>query len=95
MIELRFEWHESKAKANLRTHGVSFELAKSVFDDPLAMERVDAKTDYGEKRFIIVGAAKDGFVLLVVYTERDDLIRIISARRATGLEEQDYFRQNT
>ena len=94
MIELRFEWHEAKAKANLRAHGVSFDSAKAVFDDPLAIGRLDIRKDYGEERFLIIGRGRDGLVLVVVYTERDDRIRIISARRATGLEEQNYFWQD-
>jgi uncharacterized protein len=94
MIELRFEWNEAKAKANLRRHRVSFNSANTVFDDPLATDRLDIRRDYGEEGFVTIGRAKDGMVLAVVYTGRDDRIRIISARRATGLEEQSYFRQN-
>jgi hypothetical protein len=91
---LEFEWHAAKAEANLQAHGVSFESAKAVFKDPFAVERVDDRKDYGEERFIITGMV-DGHVLLVVaYTEREERIRIISARRATQREQDDYFKQN-
>lgn len=90
-MKLQFEWDEGKAKTNLRLHGVRFDLAKSVFRDAFAVERIDDRKDYGEERFIIIGR---GVILFVAYTEREDRIRIISARRATQIEENDYFRQN-
>jgi len=90
---LEFEWHDAKAEANLQTHGVSFELAKTVFKDPFAIERLDDREDYGEERFVIVGMAEGHVLLFVAYTERER-IRIISARRATQHEQDDYFRQN-
>jgi uncharacterized protein len=94
---LEFDWRNTAAKAarNLRDHGVSFELATTVFNDPFAVERLDDRKDYGEERFIITGMAEGNIVLLVVYTERQGRIRIISARRATKREQDDYFRQNT
>lgn len=60
---MRFEWHEAKAAANLRNHGVSFELASTVFQDPFAIERVDDREDYGEDRFVIIGMAEGKVVL--------------------------------
>ena len=90
---LEFEWHDAKADANLRSHGVSFELAKTVFKDPCAVGRIDDR-DYGEERSIIIGMAEGHVLLLVVYTERADRIRIISARGVTQHEEDQYFRQN-
>jgi uncharacterized DUF497 family protein len=93
MIDLRFEWDEAKASSNLRAHRVSFDVATTVFDDLSAIERIDLRDDYGEERLIIVGTARDGLVLVVVYTEREDRIRIISARRATSGEEQEYLKQ--
>jgi uncharacterized protein len=92
--ELKFEWHDAKAEANLQAHGISFDLAKTVFNDVFALERVDDREDYGEERFVIIGMAKDHIMLYVAYTERDQRIRIISARRATQYEQDDYFRQN-
>lgn len=58
------------------------------------MERLDDREDYGEERFVVIGMAKGQVVLFVAYTERDERIRIISARRATEYEKDDYFRQN-
>jgi uncharacterized DUF497 family protein len=92
---LQFEWHGAKAEANLQAHGVSFDLAKTVFKDPFAIERLDDREDYGEARFVLIGMAEGNVVLFVAYTGREDLIRIISARRATQNEQDDYFRQNS
>ncbi|MGA9626088.1 MAG: BrnT family toxin [Bryobacteraceae bacterium] len=92
---LEFEWHDAKAEANLQAHGVSFDLAKTVFRDPFAVERLDDREDYGEERLVIVGMAEGNVVLLVAYTEREGRIRIISARRATQYEQDDYFQQNS
>ncbi len=93
-MELEFEWDTAKAEANFRRHGVSFELAKAVFRDPFAIERLDDREEHGEDRFVIVGAAEGRALLFVAYTEREERIRIISARRATQNEQDDYFRQN-
>ena len=95
MIELRFEWNDAKAQANFRIHGVSFDLAKTVFRDVFAVDRIDDRADYGEERFIVIGMAEGNLLLFVAYTEREGRIRIISARRATQYEEEDYFRQNS
>jgi uncharacterized DUF497 family protein len=95
MMGLEFEWHETKAEANLIAHGVSFELAKTVFKDPFAIERLDDREPYGEDRYVIIGIAEGNVVLYLAYTEREHRIRIISARRATQYEQDDYFRQNS
>ena len=92
---MQFEWHGAKAEANLQAHGVSFDLAKTVFKDPFAIERLDDREDYGEARFVLIGMAEGNVVLFVAYTEREDLVRIISARRATQNEQDDYFQQNS
>ena len=94
-MKLEFEWHRAKASANLEAHGVSFELAATVFKDPFAVERLDDRSDYGEKRLVIVGMATGHVLLFIAYTEREERIRIISARRATQHEQDDYFRQNS
>ena len=93
--KLEFEWHDAKADANLQSHGVSFDLAMTVFSDPFAVERLDDREDYGEERFVIIGTAEGNVVLFVAYAEREQRIRIISARRATQYEQDDYFRQNS
>jgi uncharacterized DUF497 family protein len=89
-----FEWDEAKAAENYAKHGVSFEMATEVFKDPFAVERLDDREDYGEDRFILVGTA-EGVLLTVVHTERNSCIRIISARRATKYEQDDYFTENS
>lgn len=91
---MEFEWHDAKAEANLLAHGVSFELAMTVFKDPFAIELLDDRKDYGEERFVTIGMAEGHVLLFVAYTEREDRIRIISARRVTQYEQDDYFRQN-
>ena len=95
-MKLEVEWHKAKAEVNLRTHGVSFDLAKTVFRDPFAIERLDDREDYGEARFVMIGMAEGNILLFVAYTERKnkESIRLISARRATQYEQDDYFRQN-
>lgn len=93
-MKLEFEWGSDKAKRNLGLHGVSFELAKTVFKDPFAIERIDDREDYGEERFVIIGMAAGDILLFVAYTERQSCIRLISVRRVTQYEEDDYFRQN-
>jgi uncharacterized protein len=94
-MKLEFEWHEAKAEANWRDHGVSFELAKTVFNDPFAIERADDREDYGEDRCVVIGMAEGRVLLFVAYTERDQRIRLIFRhRRATQYEQEDYYRQN-
>jgi len=93
-MKLQFEWHNVKAEANFRAHGVSFDLAKTVFNDPFAIERLDDREDYGEARFVMIGMAEGNILLFVAYAEREQRIRIISARRATQYEQDDYFQQN-
>jgi uncharacterized DUF497 family protein len=92
-MTLKFEWNKSKAKDNYAKHGVSFELAKKVFKDPFAMELVDGRQDYGQERFVVIGMV-DGHILYVAHTERKDVIRIISARRATKREQETYLQEN-
>jgi uncharacterized DUF497 family protein len=88
----RFEWDDRKAYSNLATHGVSFEAAAAVFDDPLRLEEDDRFAE-GEYRTVIIGQA-DGPLLTVVYTEpEENLIRLISARRATATERKAYEHQ--
>ena len=91
---MKFEWDEAKAKSNFRAHGVSFELAKTVFEDAFAVDRIDNREAYGEERFVIIGIAEGQVLLFVAYTERGERTRIISARRATKHEQDFYFQQN-
>ena len=86
---MRFQFDPKKAATNLKKHRVSFTDAESVFLDPLAIHREDPDTE-DEERFIAVGMGSAGGILVVVYTLRDDEIRLISARRATRKEVKDY-----
>jgi uncharacterized DUF497 family protein len=93
-MKLEFEWHAAKAEANFRRHGVSFDFAKPVFNDPFAVDFLDDREEYGEERFVMIGMAEGKILLFVAYTEREEHIRIISARRATQYEQDEYFQQN-
>jgi uncharacterized DUF497 family protein len=85
----RFEWDLAKARANKAKHGVSFDQARDVFDDPLACEVEHDLARYGEQRFVIIGRARPG-LLTVAYVEVEDRVRIISARHATRRERSAY-----
>jgi uncharacterized DUF497 family protein len=92
---LSFEWDDAKAEANYRKHGIAFETAVEAFGDPFAVEYFDHdSSDHGEDRFVIVGRAS-ALLLTVVYTERGENVRLISARRATRKEHGDYHRENS
>jgi uncharacterized DUF497 family protein len=87
---LLFEWDASKARSNLKKHGVSFEEATTIFGDPMAIT-IESSTVSGEKRLVTIGRASSGrFVLVVVHTDRNDRIRIISARSASRAERKQY-----
>jgi len=83
-----FEWDEKKNKTNEKKHGISFEDASKVFDDPDRIQYISAKGN--EKRFITVGKVIK-FIVTVVYTVRSGLLRIISARQARNSEINDYL----
>jgi uncharacterized DUF497 family protein len=86
-----FEWDDAKAGDNLAKHGVTFDFARRVFDDVFAFERLDADNAEGETRYVIMGAV-EGVILVVVYTERNERTRLISARKATKHEQRAYYR---
>ena len=90
---MQFEWDASKAFANIKKHGVSFEEAKTVFNNPLAVIFDDKQHSIGERREIIIGHSQRSQLLLIAFTERSKTIRIISARLATQREREDYERQ--
>ena len=83
-----YQWNRDKAAANLRKHGIDFADAVSVFSDDLAITIPDER--FEEERFVTIGVDAFGEILVVVYTMRDDEIRIISARKATRQERQQY-----
>jgi uncharacterized DUF497 family protein len=91
----RFAWDPAKAIANRRKHGVSFEQAAAVFRDPLALSRYDVEHSEAEERWITLGLAETGQLLVVVHTveeisEQEARVRIISARFATAHERRQY-----
>jgi uncharacterized DUF497 family protein len=95
MMFFDFDWDANKARANLKKHEVSFRLATSVFTDPLALTIFDEEHSIDEERWVTLGRAQNGQVLVVVHTSEEvsatELhIRIISARRADPAEVRDY-----
>jgi uncharacterized DUF497 family protein len=91
---MRFAWDENKNRKNIRRHKVSFELAREVFQDPLCLT-IEDRTQEGEERFWTVGSIQGLVVLVVVHTTSADehgeeVIRIISARKATPRERRWY-----
>ena len=85
-MDLEFEWDEKKAALNKGKHGVTFEEAATVFGDFLAAIFDDETHSADEQRKVIIGHSSSDRILLVSFTERDDRIRIISARRASKQE---------
>jgi uncharacterized protein len=90
---MRFEWDEAKNSANQRKHNVSFDLAREVFEDPLHRSVADRIED-GEQRWNTMGMVRGAVLLIVAHTWREDedteVVRIISARRATRRERRNY-----
>jgi uncharacterized DUF497 family protein len=89
----QFEWDEAKAKDNLEKHGISFEEAITVFGDPHSLTIHDANHSVDEDRYIDLGKSAGGHLLVVVYTERGESIRLISCREATAREQGHYERR--
>lgn len=89
MEGVEFEWDDGKAESNLRLHGISFEDALPVFLDPWRLEVEDDREDYGETRYYAIGMVSD-VVLAVIFTWREECVRIISARKATKPEQRKY-----
>lgn len=87
---MRFEWEPSKAAANERKHGVTFDEAGTVFGDTLSATGRDLEHSIGEPRFVTLGISSYGRVLAVCHTDRSGVIRIISARPATRKEKRIY-----
>ena len=87
---MEFEWDKNKAKTNLSKHRISFDEAKTVFDDLFYIDFYDPDYSDNEDRYIIIGESQQRRLLIVSYTEREDRIRLISAREATKKEREDY-----
>ena len=94
MIDDEFEWDDAKAEANFQKHGVDFLTATKAFRDAYGIDEVDDSLKYGEQRFRLLARVGE-HLLLVVYSERGETIRNISARQATRREHDRYFRENT
>ncbi len=94
-MEIIFEWDQPKARENLPKHKISFDEAKTIFNDPLLLTFRDEEHSDDEERYISIGLSVDNQILLVVHTERELdkdvlIIRIISSRRGTASERKVY-----
>lgn len=87
---MEFEWNQDKSDANFKKHNITFHEASTVFGDPLAITFNDPDHSTGEHRFLTFGYSRASKLLVVVHTERQGKIRIISARRATRQERKIY-----
>ena len=94
MSELRFEWDKRKEKTNIKKHGVSFNEARGVFYDENAMKFFDPDHSENEDCFILLGISFKLRILIVChcFRESETIVRIISARKADGDEEKEYWR---
>lgn len=90
MPGVRFEWDEAKAAANVQKHGVAFEEAATALRDPLAASGYDPDHAADEDRFVTFGVSADGRLLVVAHAEHGEVVRIISARRASRPERTIY-----
>jgi uncharacterized DUF497 family protein len=88
---MRFEWDEAKRQSNILKHGIDFVGVEQVFEDE-TLTINDDRFDYGEERFVTLGLL-NGRVVVIAHTETDEVIRIISIRKATKNEENSYFKE--
>jgi uncharacterized DUF497 family protein len=93
-LDVNFEWDPGKARRNRRKHRVSFQEAATVFGDPLAVTYLDPDHSISEQRFITIGMSTAGRVLSVAHSDRDDNMRIVSARKTTLRERKQYEEKN-
>jgi uncharacterized DUF497 family protein len=89
---MRFEWDEEKRRSNIRKHGIDFAVAVEIFGND-TREWPDTRASHGEDRWRALGWM-DGTLILVVYVERGDVLRIISARKVDKHEADEYFRNS-
>jgi uncharacterized DUF497 family protein len=87
---MKFEWNPDKAISNFEKHGISFQEAATVFNDPLSVTFPDPDHSIGENRYVIIGLSQFEQLLVVAHTDREEKIRIISARKATRQEQRFY-----
>jgi uncharacterized protein len=91
---MEFEWNPDKADSNYEKHGVAFEEAATVFNDALSVTFPDPAHSIRESRYVIIGISRFGKLLIIAHTDREDNIRIISARAATRQERRFYEQSN-
>lgn len=89
-MALIFEWDERKAKANVAKHGVDFEEARTIFNDPQLLTFEDIDHSEQEQRYLSLGISSDGRLLIAAHTEDGDIIRLINCRKATRRERRIY-----
>jgi uncharacterized protein len=90
MDPVHFEWDTRKVAQNRLKHGVSFHEAATIFGDPMALTYLDPDHSVEEQRFITVGSSDAGKQLIVAHSDRGEKIRIISARKTTRREREQY-----
>lgn len=94
---MKFDWDTEKEKINIKKRGITFEQASYVFSDPFALSKYDDEHSEGEDRWILMGKSLSESILVVVHTFRNDggaeIVRIISARKATKKEKQAYHKR--
>jgi uncharacterized protein len=96
---MRFSWDRAKARSNLAKHGINFDVAKRVFNDPHLVILEDCDDEFGEMRYHAIGYAATHLLLLVIFVDRgehdEEIIHILSARKADDYEHKTYARQFT
>jgi len=89
-VSTNFEWNFQKAESNLQKHAIRFEEAATIFDDPLHITLLDEEHSQDEDRFITIGYSNQNRLLLVAHAEKEQRVRIISARKVTNHEKKFY-----
>lgn len=90
MENVEFEWDDVKAESNLKKHGVNFEEGATIFNDPEIATIFDPDHSKDEERYISIGMSIQGNLLVIIHTEREERIRLISCRKATSAERKTY-----
>jgi hypothetical protein len=93
-MPLTFEWDPGKARSNITKHGITFEEASTAFADSSSLTIPDPEHSHSEERYVTMGMALTGKLLVVVHTDRGDNIRLISARRASRRERRNYEKES-
>jgi len=88
---MNFEWDENKRLSNLEKHGIDFADAITVFEDENRISKIDKRYDYGEVRIKTIGKMQGGLVSAIIHTDRNNNIRLISARNANKTERKQYY----